>query len=137
MYHSLTNHILIFAIEAGVKLLDQSDCWCRMRPLTLSILVHQLLTFHVVMERKLPPVTDCFTVRKDLLTYSQIFENMHCKAENLGVQLDPATSICDFKIILILAIQGNFPTSGYKVVFSMFAKLCFICSACKPWVSKC
>ncbi|KRX61678.1 hypothetical protein T09_4094, partial [Trichinella sp. T9] len=29
MYHSPTNDILIFATEDGVKLLAQSNCWCR------------------------------------------------------------------------------------------------------------
>ncbi|KRZ18116.1 hypothetical protein T11_9551 [Trichinella zimbabwensis] len=28
MYHSPTNDILIFATEAGVRLLAQSNCWC-------------------------------------------------------------------------------------------------------------
>ncbi|KRZ70855.1 hypothetical protein T10_7806 [Trichinella papuae] len=29
MYHSPTNDILIFATEAGVRLLAQSNCWCK------------------------------------------------------------------------------------------------------------
>ncbi|KRX88886.1 hypothetical protein T4A_3139 [Trichinella pseudospiralis] len=80
MHHSLTNHILIFDIEADIKLLAQSDL-LPVGPLTLFILVHQLLTLHVFKEHNLLPVIDCLTVRKNLFTYSQIFENMHCKAK--------------------------------------------------------
>ncbi|KRZ65542.1 hypothetical protein T10_3379 [Trichinella papuae] len=60
-----------------------------------------------------------------LPTYSRIFEVLHSKAEELGVQLDPAKFVCDFETALIPAIQGNFSKPGYRVAFSTFAKLCF------------
>ncbi|KRX72608.1 hypothetical protein T06_35 [Trichinella sp. T6] len=66
MYHSPTNDILIFATEDGEGLLAQSNCWCGDG------------TFKIV---------PCW---KDLPTYSRIFEVLHSKAEELGVQLEPA-----------------------------------------------
>ncbi|KRZ80549.1 hypothetical protein T10_10135 [Trichinella papuae] len=66
MYHSPTNDILIFATEADVRLLAQSNCWCGYG------------AFKIVPSWK------------DLPTYSRIFEVLHSKAEELGVQLDPA-----------------------------------------------
>ncbi|KRZ13303.1 hypothetical protein T11_9809 [Trichinella zimbabwensis] len=91
MYHSPTNDILIFATEAGVRLLAQSNCWCGDG--TFKIVpswYQQLFTLHVFMRGKLLPVVYCLTVRKDLPTYSRIFEVLHSKAEELGIQLDPA-----------------------------------------------
>ncbi|KRY02592.1 hypothetical protein T12_12363, partial [Trichinella patagoniensis] len=46
-----------------------------------------------------------------LPTYSRIFEVLHSKAEELGVQLEPAKFVCDFETALIPAIQGNFPNT--------------------------
>ncbi|KRZ84230.1 hypothetical protein T08_13186 [Trichinella sp. T8] len=71
MYHSPTNDILIFANEAGVRLLAQSNCWCGDG--TFKIVpswYQQLFTLHVFLRRKLLPVVYCLTVRKDLPTYS-------------------------------------------------------------------
>ncbi|KRZ15215.1 hypothetical protein T11_9568 [Trichinella zimbabwensis] len=82
MYHSPTNDILIFATEAGVRLLAQSNCWCGDG--TFKIVpswYQQLFTLHVFMRVKLLPVVYCLTVKKDLPTYSWIFEVLHPKAE--------------------------------------------------------
>ncbi|KRZ20562.1 hypothetical protein T4B_13921 [Trichinella pseudospiralis] len=57
------------------------------------------------MRGKLLSVVYCLTVKKDLPTYSRIFEVLHSKAEELGVQLDPAKFVCNFKRALIPAIQ--------------------------------
>ncbi|KRX13759.1 hypothetical protein T07_11914 [Trichinella nelsoni] len=76
MYHSPTNVILIFANEAGVRLL-------------------QLFTIHVFMRGKLLQVVYCLTVRKDLSSYIWIFELLHSKLEELGFQVDPAKFVCD------------------------------------------
>ncbi|KRZ14103.1 hypothetical protein T11_16928 [Trichinella zimbabwensis] len=57
MYHSPTNDILIFATEAGVRLLAQSNCWCGDG--TFKIVpswYQQLFTLHVFMRVKLLPV---------------------------------------------------------------------------------
>ncbi|KRY99613.1 hypothetical protein T11_14689, partial [Trichinella zimbabwensis] len=104
MYHSPTNVILIFATEAGVRLLAQSNCWCGNG--TYKIVpsrYQQLFTLHVFM--------------RDLPTYSWIFEVLHSKAAELCVQLDPAKFVCDFETALILAIQGNFPNTRVQGCF--------------------
>ncbi|KRX38366.1 hypothetical protein T05_8744 [Trichinella murrelli] len=91
MYHSPTNDLLFFATEDGVKLLAQRNCWCGDG--TFKIVpswYQQLFTLHVFLRGKLLPVVYCLTVRKDLPTYSRIFEVLHSKAEELGVQLEPA-----------------------------------------------
>ncbi|KRX52806.1 hypothetical protein T09_8939 [Trichinella sp. T9] len=98
MYHSPTNDILIFATEDGVKLLAQSNCWCRD------------WTFKIVPSWK------------DLPTYSRIFEVLHSKAEELGVQLEPAKFVCDFETALIPAIQGNFPNTQVQGCFFHFCQ---------------
>ncbi|KRX45640.1 hypothetical protein T05_11138 [Trichinella murrelli] len=85
MYHSPINDILIFATEAGVRLLTESNCWCGDG------------TFKIVPSWK------------DLPMYSRIFEVLLSKAEELGAQLDPAKFFWDFETNLIPAIQGNFP----------------------------
>ncbi|KRY26724.1 hypothetical protein T01_26 [Trichinella spiralis] len=58
-----------------------------------------------------PGTSSCLPFMKDLPTYSWIFEVPHSKAEELGVQLDPAKFVCDFETALIPAIQGNFPNT--------------------------
>ncbi|KRX95593.1 hypothetical protein T4E_462, partial [Trichinella pseudospiralis] len=99
MYDSPTNDILIFATKAGVRLLTQSNCWCGDE--TFKIVpswYQQFFTLHVFMRGELLPVVYCLTVRKDLSTYSRIFEVVYFKAEvELGVQLDPAKFVCDFE----------------------------------------
>ncbi|KRZ40527.1 hypothetical protein T4C_2242 [Trichinella pseudospiralis] len=98
IYHqSPTNDILIFATEAGVRLLAQSNCWCRNGTFKIVLSWYQqLLTLHLFMRGKLLSVVYCLTLRKDLPTYSRIFEVLHSKAEKFGVQLDPAKVVCDF-----------------------------------------
>ncbi|KRX59227.1 hypothetical protein T09_4827 [Trichinella sp. T9] len=71
---------------------------------------------------KLLPVVYCLTVRKDLPTYSRIFEVLHSKAEELGVQLEPAKFVCDFETALIPAIQGNFPNTQVQGCFFHFCQ---------------
>ncbi|KRY40447.1 hypothetical protein T01_11103 [Trichinella spiralis] len=58
---------------------------------------------------KLLRVVHSMTIWRDLLAYSRIFEVLHSKAEELGLQLNPAKFVCDFETALIAAIQGNFP----------------------------
>ncbi|KRZ66221.1 hypothetical protein T10_860 [Trichinella papuae] len=123
MYHSPTNDILIFATEAGVRLLAQSNCWCGDGTFKIApSWYQQLFTLHVFMRGKLPLVVYCLTVRKDLPTYSWIFEVLHSIAEELGVQLDPAKFVCDFETALIPAIQGNFPNTGVQGCFFHFCQ---------------
>ncbi|KRZ71525.1 hypothetical protein T10_9364 [Trichinella papuae] len=102
MYHSPTNDILSFATVVSVRLLAQSNCWCKDR------------------ERKLLPVVCCLTAKKDLPTYSWIFEVLHSKAEELCVQLHPTILVCDFETALIPAIQGNFPNTWAQGCFFHF-----------------
>ncbi|KRY12864.1 hypothetical protein T12_11089 [Trichinella patagoniensis] len=117
MYHSPTNDILIFATEDGVKLLAQSNCWCGDRTFTIvPSWYQQLFTLHVFLRGKLLPVVYCLTVRKDLPTYSRIFEVLHSKAEELDVQLEPAKFVCDFEIALVPTFQGNFPNTRVQAV---------------------
>ncbi|KRY25859.1 hypothetical protein T03_10000, partial [Trichinella britovi] len=64
-----------------------------------------------------------------LPTYSRIFEVLHSKAEELGVQLEPAKFVCDFETALILAIQGNFlntQVQGDKKKVKMLMALAFL-----------
>ncbi|KRY45231.1 hypothetical protein T03_8571, partial [Trichinella britovi] len=68
------------------------------------------------------PVVYRLTVRKDLPTYSRIFEVLHSKAEELGVQLEPAKFVCDFETALIPAIQGNFPNTQVQGCFFHFCQ---------------
>ncbi|KRX34536.1 hypothetical protein T05_16509, partial [Trichinella murrelli] len=106
MYHSPTNDILIFATEDGIV-----PSWYQ-----------QLFTLHVFVRGKLLPVVYCLTVRKDLPTYSRIFEVLHSKAEEVGVQLEPAKFVCDFETALIPAIQGNFPNTQVQGCFFHFCQ---------------
>ncbi|KRY25872.1 hypothetical protein T03_4439, partial [Trichinella britovi] len=57
-----------------------------------------------------------------LPTYSRIFEVLHSKAEELGVQLEPAKFVCDFETALIPAIQGNFPNTQVQGCFFHFCQ---------------
>ncbi|KRX89939.1 hypothetical protein T4E_913 [Trichinella pseudospiralis] len=75
MYHFLINDMLIFASEADVRLLAQSNCWCGDG--IVPSWYQQLFTLHVFMRGNMP-------------TYSRIFKVLHFQAEELGVQLDPA-----------------------------------------------
>ncbi|KRX25484.1 hypothetical protein T07_5216 [Trichinella nelsoni] len=105
MYHLPTNDILIFATEAGVRLLIQSNCWCGDG------------TFKIVPSWK------------DLSMYSRIFEVLLSKAEELGAQLDLAKFVWDFETDLIPAIQGNFPNTrvqGGKKKVKMLMALAFL-----------
>ncbi|KRZ56608.1 hypothetical protein T02_12132 [Trichinella nativa] len=74
------------------------------------------------LRRKLLPVVYCLTVRKDLPTYSRIFEVLHSKLDELGVQLEPAKFVCDFETALIPAIQGNFPNTQVQGCFFHFCQ---------------
>ncbi|KRX69475.1 hypothetical protein T06_7815 [Trichinella sp. T6] len=108
-YYSPTNDILIFATEDGVMLLSQSNCWCGDG--TFKIVpswYQQLFTLRVFLG--------------DLPTYSRIFEVLHSKAEELGVQLEPAKFVCDFETALIPAIQGNFPNTRVQGCFFHFCQ---------------
>ncbi|KRY64670.1 hypothetical protein T4A_2666 [Trichinella pseudospiralis] len=83
----------------------------------------QFFTLHVFMRGELLPVVYCLTVRKDLSTYSRIFEVVYFKAEvELGVQLDPAKFVCDFETALITAIQSNFPNTRLQGCFFHFCQ---------------
>ncbi|KRZ51806.1 hypothetical protein T02_7508 [Trichinella nativa] len=46
--------------------------------------------------------------QKDLPSNSRIFEVLHSKAEELGIELAPTKFVCDFKTALIPTIQGNY-----------------------------
>ncbi|KRX61140.1 hypothetical protein T09_175, partial [Trichinella sp. T9] len=95
MYHSPTNNILIFANEAGVRLLAQSNCWCGDGT------------------RKLLPVVYCLTVRKDLPTYSRIFKYSIPKRKNLASKLIWP---------LITTFQGNFSNTRVQGWFFHFCQ---------------
>ncbi|KRY99572.1 hypothetical protein T11_16712 [Trichinella zimbabwensis] len=69
----------------------------------------QMFTIHVFKESKLIPLVYCLTVRRDLPTYHEIFDNLILKAAALGVVLQPQTVICDFETALIPAVQASFP----------------------------
>ncbi|KRZ64540.1 hypothetical protein T10_7363, partial [Trichinella papuae] len=51
----------------------------------------QMFTIHVFIAGKLVPLVYCLTVRKDLSTYREIFDNLILKAAALGVVLQPQT----------------------------------------------
>ncbi|KRZ61929.1 hypothetical protein T02_1071 [Trichinella nativa] len=108
MYHSPTNNILIFANEAGVRLLAQSNCWCGDGT------------------RKLLPVVYCLTGRKDLLTYNRIFKYSIPKRKNLASKLIWP---------LITTFQGNFPNTRVQGWFFQLLPRC--ASAGRPaWLKK-
>ncbi|KRZ85881.1 hypothetical protein T08_16031 [Trichinella sp. T8] len=46
--------------------------------------------------------------QKDLPSNSRIFEVLHSKAEELGIELAPTKFVCDFETALIPTIQGNY-----------------------------
>ncbi|KRX35098.1 hypothetical protein T05_11123 [Trichinella murrelli] len=92
MYHSPTNDILIFATDPW--LLAQSNCWCGDG--TFNCAEYFL--------GKLLRVVHSMTIWRDLLAYSRIFEVLHSKVEELGLQLNPAKFVCDFETALIPAI---------------------------------
>ncbi|KRX59229.1 hypothetical protein T09_4827 [Trichinella sp. T9] len=99
MYNSPTNDILIFANEADVRLLAQSNCWCGDET------------------RKLLPVVYCLTVKKDLPTYSRIFKYSIPKRKNLASKLIWA---------LIPTFQGNFPNTRVQRCFFHFCQGVFL-----------
>ncbi|KRZ15892.1 hypothetical protein T11_17394 [Trichinella zimbabwensis] len=70
---------------------------------------HQLFTIHVFKESKLIPLVYSLTVRKDVVSHCENFDNLIVKAAALGVVLQPQTVICDFETALIPAVQGSFP----------------------------
>ncbi|KRZ75678.1 hypothetical protein T10_493 [Trichinella papuae] len=74
------------------------------------------------MKCKLLSVVYCLSVWKDLPTYNWIFEVLHSKAEELGVQLDSAKFVCDFETALIPAIQSNFPNTRVQGCFFHFCQ---------------
>ncbi|XP_003373011.1 conserved hypothetical protein [Trichinella spiralis] len=80
MYHSPINDILIFATEACVRLLTESNCWCGDGTFKIVPSWYHL-SFMMVTDRH---------VLKDLPMYSRIFEVLLSKAEELGALLDPA-----------------------------------------------
>ncbi|KRY33253.1 hypothetical protein T01_9479 [Trichinella spiralis] len=103
--HLPTNNILIFATEAGVKLIARNKCWCGDGTFKIvSFWYQQLFTPHLFML----PVVYCLTVKKDLRSNSRIFEVLHSKTEELGIQLAPTKFVCDFETALIPANQGNY-----------------------------
>ncbi|KRX13125.1 hypothetical protein T07_1960 [Trichinella nelsoni] len=112
MYHSLISDILIFATEAGVRLLTESNCWCGDETLKIVPSWYHL-SFMMV--------TDCH-ILKDLPMYSRIFEVLLSKAEELGAQLDPAKFVWDFETNLIHTIQGNFPNIQVQGCFFHFCQ---------------
>ncbi|KRZ15188.1 hypothetical protein T11_8828 [Trichinella zimbabwensis] len=59
---------------------------------------------------------------KDLPTYSRIFEVLHSKVEELGVQFDPVKFVCDFETAVIPGIQGNFPNTRVQGCFFHFCQ---------------
>ncbi|KRX57194.1 hypothetical protein T09_1967 [Trichinella sp. T9] len=60
---------------------------------------------------------------------------LHSKAEELGVQLEPAKFVCDFETGLILAIQGNF--LNYCFVTLTLSDVCVgvsvVCCVARPF----
>ncbi|KRZ48692.1 hypothetical protein T02_10433, partial [Trichinella nativa] len=52
---------------------------------------------------------DILSVRRDLPTYNEIFDNLILNAAALGVVLQPQTVIYDFETALIPAVQASFP----------------------------
>ncbi|KRZ41734.1 hypothetical protein T4C_10088 [Trichinella pseudospiralis] len=87
----------IFNLSFADQLLAQSNCWCRDGTFKIVLSWYQqLLTLRLFMRGKLLSVVYSLTLRKDLPTYSRIFEVLHSKAEKFGVQLDPAKVVCHF-----------------------------------------
>ncbi|KRZ28238.1 hypothetical protein T4C_9253 [Trichinella pseudospiralis] len=73
----------------------------------------QMFTIHSdLKEDELIPLIYCLTVRKDLPTYHEIFDNLMLKAAASGVVRRPHTVICDFETALIPAVQASFPASA-------------------------
>ncbi|KRZ02681.1 hypothetical protein T11_6487 [Trichinella zimbabwensis] len=60
------------------------------------------------------------TVRKDVATYCEIFDNLISKATAFGVVLQPQTVICDFETALIPAVQGSFPAVNIQGCYIHF-----------------
>ncbi|KRZ51810.1 hypothetical protein T02_2983 [Trichinella nativa] len=54
-------------------------------------------------------VPECLTVRKDIATYCEIFDNLIAKEAVLRVAFQAQSLICDFETALIPAVQGSLP----------------------------
>ncbi|KRZ15066.1 hypothetical protein T11_8939, partial [Trichinella zimbabwensis] len=111
LYNNVHNSILIFCTEENLSILSEHSVWSMDG--TFKIVpewYQQMFTIHVFIAGKLVPLVYCLTVRKDLSTYREIFDNLILKAAALaGVVLQPQTVICDFETALIPALQGTFP----------------------------
>ncbi|XP_003366967.1 conserved hypothetical protein [Trichinella spiralis] len=110
MYDNVHNSVLIFCTYENIRELAGHTVWCM--DATFKIVpewYHQMFTIHVFKEGKLIPLVYCLTVRKDLPSYREIFDNLILKAAALGVVLQPQTVICDFETALIPAVQASFP----------------------------
>ncbi|KRX67866.1 hypothetical protein T06_4849 [Trichinella sp. T6] len=102
--------ILISHVDENIRELAGHTVWCMDG--TFKIVPewhHQMFCIHVFKEGKLIPLVYCLTVRRDLPTYHEIFDNLILKVASLGVVLQPQTIICDFETALIPAVQGSFP----------------------------
>ncbi|KRX67864.1 hypothetical protein T06_4849, partial [Trichinella sp. T6] len=110
MYNNVHNSVLIFCTDENIRELAGHTVWCMDG--TFKIVPewhHQMFCIHVFKEGKLIPLVYCLTVRRDLPTYHEIFDNLILKVASLGVVLQPQTIICDFETALIPAVQGSFP----------------------------
>ncbi|KRX77070.1 hypothetical protein T06_3034 [Trichinella sp. T6] len=110
MYNNVHNSVLIFCTDENIRELAGHTVWCMDG--TFKIVpewYHQMFSIHVFKEGKLIPLVYCLTVRRDLPTYHEIFDNLILKAAALGVVLQPQTVICDFETALIPAVQASFP----------------------------
>ncbi|KRX61868.1 hypothetical protein T09_12072 [Trichinella sp. T9] len=91
--------------RADNKTSDRSKCWCGDGTFKIvSFWYQQLFTLHLFMST----VVYCLTVRKDLPSNSRIFEVLHSKAEEHGIELAPTKFFCDFETALIPTIEGNY-----------------------------
>ncbi|KRY28057.1 hypothetical protein T01_8255, partial [Trichinella spiralis] len=81
--------ILIFAAEDGVRLLAQSNCWCRDG--TFKIVpcwYQQLFTLHVFLRGKLLPVVYCLTHHLGFCQFLQLILDEQGKTETVVRQID-------------------------------------------------
>ncbi|XP_003382032.1 conserved hypothetical protein [Trichinella spiralis] len=119
MCHSTTNDTLIFAIEADVRLLAWSNCWCRVQTVNILSCCHQQLFTPHVFEL---PVVYCLTARKDLPCITGYLKCSIPKRKNLASNLIWLKFVCDFKTALIPAIQGSRPNTRVQGSFFYFCQ---------------
>ncbi|KRZ01232.1 hypothetical protein T11_9676 [Trichinella zimbabwensis] len=121
MYNNLHNFVLIFCTEDNLRQLANHSVWCMEGAFKIvPEWYQQMFTIHVFKASKLIPLVYRLTVRKDVATYCEIFDNLISKATAFGVVLQPQTVICDFETALIPAVQGSFPAVNIQGCYIHF-----------------